>query len=194
MIVWSLTLVPLLKYVSMPAGRHITYLTDNLLLVRSSLLSNLVREKAKEAHLPFSKASTHLKSPTKTMNDASRATQHVIPRLRPQSALVSYAQSSGRCSVGFVFFSFCKPFSTHHYFQTLFGTALTFGDGMLTPAVSVTSAVGGIALGVPSLNSNISSISIGFLVVLFLAQRFGTAKLSFIFSPGESLEPVKRKS
>ena len=74
--------------------------------------------------------------------------------------------------------------------QTLFGTSLTLADGMLTPAVSVTSAVAGIGLSVPSLNNNISSISIGLLIALFLAQRFGTAKLSFIFSPGRSPVPV----
>ncbi|KAG8799422.1 hypothetical protein FRC16_005165 [Serendipita sp. 398] len=66
---------------------------------------------------------------------------------------------------------------------SLFGTALTFADGMLTPAVSVTSAVGGIALTVPRLSSNIGSISIGFLVALFLLQRFGTAKVAYLFSP-----------
>ena len=55
---------------------------------------------------------------------------------------------------------------------------------MLTPAVSVTSAVGGIALSVPSLTANIGPISIGFIVVLFIIQRFGTAKVSAIFSPG----------
>ncbi|KAG8830264.1 hypothetical protein FRC18_008356 [Serendipita sp. 400] len=54
---------------------------------------------------------------------------------------------------------------------------------MLTPAVSVTSAVGGIALTVPRLSSNIGSISIGFLVALFLLQRFGTAKVAYLFSP-----------
>lgn len=75
--------------------------------------------------------------------------------------------------------------------QTLFATALTFADGMLTPAVSVTSAVSGIGLSVPSLNSHISAIAIGILVGLFLAQRFGTAKLAFIFSPGKSPEPIE---
>ena len=80
----------------------------------------------------------------------------------------------------------------HCLSQTLFGTALTFADGMLTPAVSVTSAVAGLGLSVPSLNNNINSISIGVLVALFLTQRFGTAKLSFIFSPGKSPEPNRR--
>jgi len=75
--------------------------------------------------------------------------------------------------------------------QTLFATALTFADGMLTPAVSVTSAVAGIGLSVPRLNNNITSIAIGILVALFLAQRFGTAKLAFIFSPGKFPQPIE---
>ena len=80
----------------------------------------------------------------------------------------------------------------HCHSQTLFATALTFADGMLTPAVSVTSAVSGLGLSVPSLNNNISTIAIGILVALFLAQRFGTARLSSIFSPGKFPEPNRR--
>lgn len=67
--------------------------------------------------------------------------------------------------------------------QTLFGTSLTMADGVFTPAVSVTSAVGGIAVAVPSVSPHIIPISIGFLLVLFIVQRFGTAKLAFAFSP-----------
>jgi len=58
-------------------------------------------------------------------------------------------------------------------------------DGVFTPAVSITSAVGGIAVAVPSVASHIIPISIGFLLVLFAVQRFGTAKLSFAFSPSQ---------
>ncbi|KZO92922.1 potassium transporter [Calocera viscosa TUFC12733] len=66
---------------------------------------------------------------------------------------------------------------------SLFGTALTMADGILTPAVSVTSAVGGIAVAKPEVANDIIPISIAFLAALFLIQRFGTAKISFIFSP-----------
>ncbi|KAF8521952.1 potassium transporter-domain-containing protein [Hysterangium stoloniferum] len=65
----------------------------------------------------------------------------------------------------------------------LFGTSLTMADGIFTPAVSVTSAVGGIAVAVPSVSTHITPISIAFLFVLFAIQRFGTARLSFAFSP-----------
>lgn len=51
-------------------------------------------------------------------------------------------------------------------------------------SVSVTSAVGGIAVAKPSIISDTVPISIAILVVLFVGQSFGTAKLGFMFSPG----------
>ncbi|KJA24114.1 hypothetical protein HYPSUDRAFT_39261 [Hypholoma sublateritium FD-334 SS-4] len=68
-------------------------------------------------------------------------------------------------------------------FWCLFGTALTMADGVFTPAVSVTSAVGGIAIAKPSVIKDITGISIIFLLFLFFVQQFGTQRLSFIFSP-----------
>ncbi|KAJ7145273.1 potassium transporter [Mycena filopes] len=65
----------------------------------------------------------------------------------------------------------------------LFGTALTIADGVFTPAVSVTSAVGGIAVAKASVSAQIIPISIVILLVLFIAQRFGTARLAFMFAP-----------
>jgi len=53
----------------------------------------------------------------------------------------------------------------------------------LTPAVSVTSAVSGIAIARPSVGSDVVSISIAFLVALFLMQFRGTARLAFVFAP-----------
>ncbi|KAI0264210.1 potassium transporter [Gloeopeniophorella convolvens] len=66
---------------------------------------------------------------------------------------------------------------------SLLGTSLTMADGVLTAAVSVTSAVGGIAVVKESVSHDVVSISIGFLLVLFLSQSFGTARLSVIFAP-----------
>ncbi|KAF8267918.1 potassium transporter [Lactarius quietus] len=65
----------------------------------------------------------------------------------------------------------------------LFGTSLTMADGVLTASVSVTSAVGGIAVAKPSVANHVVSISIAFLLVLFLSQPLGTARLSVIFAP-----------
>ncbi|PPQ85166.1 hypothetical protein CVT25_004173 [Psilocybe cyanescens] len=61
--------------------------------------------------------------------------------------------------------------------------SLTMADGIFTPAVSVTSAVAGIGVAKPSVVGDITVISIAFLVALFLVQQFGTARLSFLFSP-----------
>ncbi|KAK7685859.1 hypothetical protein QCA50_011206 [Cerrena zonata] len=65
----------------------------------------------------------------------------------------------------------------------LFGTSLTLADGIFTPAVSVTSAVAGIAIAKPSVSGDVIPISIAFLVALFLVQFKGTHALAFIFSP-----------
>ncbi|KAF8321383.1 potassium transporter [Cantharellus anzutake] len=69
------------------------------------------------------------------------------------------------------------------YLWSFFGTSLTLGDGIFTPAVSVTSAVGGLAVAKPSVINQITPISIGFLLALFLVQRFGTHKITFAFAP-----------
>ncbi|KAI0923360.1 hypothetical protein AcW1_006344 [Taiwanofungus camphoratus] len=66
---------------------------------------------------------------------------------------------------------------------SLLGTSLTLSDGMFTPAVSVTSAVSGIAVARPSVGHDVVPISIAFLVFLFLLQSLGTAKLAFVFAP-----------
>ena len=134
---------------------------DHLSLARFALLSNLVLERVKEARSPFTKAFTHGKKSTMTMSGGSQVTQNSNP-LHPQPAREFCTPSSGLFSVGFVFTSYYNRCHIQLFFgQTLFGTALTLSDGMLTPAVSVTSAVAGIGLSVPSLNNNISSISIG---------------------------------
>ncbi|KAF8349491.1 potassium transporter [Amanita rubescens] len=65
----------------------------------------------------------------------------------------------------------------------LFGTALTMADGIFTPAVSVTSAVGGMAVAKASINKDVIPVSIAFLVVLFLLQQFGTHRIGFMFAP-----------
>ena len=52
--------------------------------------------------------------------------------------------------------------------------------------MSVTSAVGGIAVAKPSVANAVVGISIAFLFGLFAIQRFGTEKLSFAFAPSQS--------
>ena len=65
----------------------------------------------------------------------------------------------------------------------LFGGALLFGDGMITPAISVLSAIEGLQVAAPQLAAYIIPITIGLLIGLFLIQRHGTAGVGLIFGP-----------
>ena len=65
----------------------------------------------------------------------------------------------------------------------LFGGALLYGDGMITPAVSVLGAVEGLNVIEPRLQSWIVPISTVILTLLFAAQRVGTAKMGNVFGP-----------
>ncbi|KAF6134027.1 hypothetical protein GIB67_038318 [Kingdonia uniflora] len=67
---------------------------------------------------------------------------------------------------------------------TVLGTSMVIGDGILTPAISVLSAVGGIKESAKSLNQDaIVGISVLILICLFSAQRFGTDKVGYSFAP-----------
>ena len=57
----------------------------------------------------------------------------------------------------------------------LFGTALLYGDGVITPAISVLSAVEGLEVATPVFRPVVIPLTIGILVALFVAQRRGTA-------------------
>ncbi|NOT08233.1 MAG: potassium transporter Kup [Gemmatimonadales bacterium] len=65
----------------------------------------------------------------------------------------------------------------------LFGAALLYGDGVITPAISVLGALEGIDVATPALREYIVPIAVAILVVLFLAQRRGTAGIGRIFGP-----------
>ncbi len=65
----------------------------------------------------------------------------------------------------------------------LIGAALLYGDGVITPAISVLSAVEGLKLDAPRLAPAVVPISIAILVGLFLVQRKGTAFIGNIFGP-----------
>uniref|UniRef100_A0ACD6AAV1 Uncharacterized protein n=1 Tax=Avena sativa TaxID=4498 RepID=A0ACD6AAV1_AVESA len=67
---------------------------------------------------------------------------------------------------------------------TILGTSMVIGDGSLTPAISVLSAVSGIREKAPSLTqSQVVLISVAVLFVLFSVQRFGTDKVGYTFAP-----------
>lgn len=65
----------------------------------------------------------------------------------------------------------------------LFGAALFFGDGVITPAISVLSAVEGLKIAAPGLDPFILPITVIVLVSLFLIQRHGTASVGAFFGP-----------
>jgi KUP system potassium uptake protein len=65
----------------------------------------------------------------------------------------------------------------------LLGAGLFFGDGMITPAISVTSAVEGLKVATPSLSHLIIPISLAILVALFAVQRYGTGAVGWMFGP-----------
>ena len=63
------------------------------------------------------------------------------------------------------------------------GASLFFGDSMITPAISVLSAVEGLEVVKPGLDSLVVPVTAVILVVLFSVQRFGTARVSRLFGP-----------
>jgi KUP system potassium uptake protein len=65
----------------------------------------------------------------------------------------------------------------------LFGTALLYGDGVITPAISVLSAVEGLKVVQPSLESFVIPIAVGILVALFAVQKRGTGAVGKVFGP-----------
>ena len=65
----------------------------------------------------------------------------------------------------------------------VFGTALLYGDGIITPAISVLGAVEGLDIVTPTLSAYVVEITLVILVVLFAAQRFGTATVGRAFGP-----------
>ena len=65
----------------------------------------------------------------------------------------------------------------------IFGTAIFFGDGVITPAISVLSAVEGLEVAAPALHRFIVPVTLGVITLLFAAQRFGTAVVGRFFGP-----------
>ena len=65
----------------------------------------------------------------------------------------------------------------------LFGAALFYSDGIITPAISVLSAVEGLEVAAPALHPYIIPLTLGVLVGLFLFQRMGTDKVGKLFGP-----------
>ncbi|MBY0495236.1 MAG: potassium transporter Kup [Cyanobacteria bacterium] len=65
----------------------------------------------------------------------------------------------------------------------IFGTALLYGDGMITPAVTVLGAVEGLEVVTPQLTPYVVPITVVILVAVFAIQRFGTHRVGRLFGP-----------
>ena len=65
----------------------------------------------------------------------------------------------------------------------LFGTAIFYGDGVITPAISVLSAVEGLGVAAPGLKGAVIPITLVVLAALFSVQRFGTGGIGKFFGP-----------
>ncbi len=65
----------------------------------------------------------------------------------------------------------------------IFGAALLYGDGVITPAISVLSAVEGLQVAAPGLHHLVVPITVVILFLLFLIQKRGTATVGAVFGP-----------
>jgi KUP system potassium uptake protein len=65
----------------------------------------------------------------------------------------------------------------------LFGAALLTGEGVITPAISVLSAVEGLEVGAPALARLVVPVTLVILFLLFMAQRFGTSRVGSALGP-----------
>jgi KUP system potassium uptake protein len=65
----------------------------------------------------------------------------------------------------------------------LFGAALLYGDGMITPVISVLGAIEGLNVVTPAFQTMIVPISVVVLLLLFTVQRFGTGRVGTAFGP-----------
>jgi KUP system potassium uptake protein len=65
----------------------------------------------------------------------------------------------------------------------LFGAALFYGDSVITPAISVLSAVEGLEVATPAFKPYVLPICIGVLIALFAMQRYGTGLVGRLFGP-----------
>ena len=65
----------------------------------------------------------------------------------------------------------------------LFGAALLYGDGMITPAITVLSAVEGLKVATPLFDPYVLPLSVAIIVGIFVIQRFGTHRVGGLFGP-----------
>src|SRR5256885_11833106 len=65
----------------------------------------------------------------------------------------------------------------------VFGAALLYGDGMITPAITVLSGIEGLEVATPMFKPYIIYITVAILIFIFSFQHIGTGRVGFIFGP-----------
>ena len=65
----------------------------------------------------------------------------------------------------------------------IFGTALLYGDGMITPAISVLGAIEGLEVVTPLFSPYVVPVTVAILIALFVIQKYGTHRLGGLFGP-----------
>ena len=65
----------------------------------------------------------------------------------------------------------------------IFGAALLYGDGMITPAITVLGAIEGLTVATPLFEPYVMPLSLGIIIGIFLIQRYGTDRVGRLFGP-----------
>jgi len=76
-----------------------------------------------------------------------------------------------------------KSLSTIVMLVGIFGATLLYGDGIITPAISVLSALEGLAVATPLFKPYVVPLTVAVLVAIFAVQRYGTARIGAVFGP-----------
>ncbi|MGZ3775405.1 MAG: potassium transporter Kup [Pseudobdellovibrionaceae bacterium] len=79
-----------------------------------------------------------------------------------------------------------KDFTRRRWMMTvlgIFGAALLYGDGVITPAISVLSATEGLTIVAPHFQPYVIPLTIFIMSILFLVQKYGTGRIGVVFGP-----------
>ncbi|PIA37726.1 hypothetical protein AQUCO_03000338v1 [Aquilegia coerulea] len=156
MIIYSLTLIPLLKYVFLVLrandnGQGGTFALYSLLCRHAKIKTIPNQHRTDEELTTYSRHIFHEKS------FAAKTKRWLEARIYRKNALL---------------------------ILVLVGTCMVIGDGILTPAISVLSAAGGIKVAHPKMSSDVVVIvAVIILVGLFSMQHYGTDKVGWLFAP-----------
>ncbi|KAL5975769.1 putative potassium transporter 11 [Asimina triloba] len=176
LIIYSLTLIPLLKYVFVVLrandnGQVYEYVT---LIVDSPPTNHLLRLDHQD--LAFLVPFEHAK--IKTIPNQHRTDEELTTYSRQTFDEKSVAAKTKRWLEAYL------HRKNALLILVLVGTCMVIGDGILTPAISVLSAAGGIKVNHPKLsNEVVVVVALVILVGLFSMQHYGTDKVGWLFAP-----------